>query len=432
MKILHIGTYDVNGGAARAAYRIHKGLLHLGIDSMMFVRERRSDDPKVVAFKPPTDLPSRLLCRLQRKQIDRGFARYRNILGSKLRTGSYYTNTIGELFSDYQSEHGKALISQLPQCDIINLHWIAGFIDYRVFFDNVNRRTPIVWRLSDMNAFTGGCHYNNGCNNFTARCGLCPILGSSSESDLSRRIWSGKQFIFNNVDPEKLHIVAPSRWMAYEVRRSSLLGKYPVTIIPSGVDTEMFAPRDRQTARDVLGIPQGSNVVLFVSGKMGNVRKGFDLLRGALSALAGQNQLFLVSVGSGKITGLDQIPHLHIGRIENDRWLSLVYSAADLFVIPSIQDNLPSTVLESMACGTPVVGFNTGGIADMVMPGITGQLASSLDENALCSAIISVLGDPGKRRAMGANSRRLILENHTLDVQAERYIDLYKSILGQS
>jgi len=431
MKIIHINTYDVSGGAARAAYHLHKGILRLGHDSMMYVCERKSDDPKVVTYKPPADLPCRFIRRLRRKQIDRDFARYHSRLGPPLRTGSHYTNTISELFSDFRSEYGRTLISQLPKCDIINLHWISGFLDYRVFFDNVTRHTPVVWELSDMNAFTGGCHYNNGCNRFTAQSGACPILGSSTDDDLSRKIWSGKQSALNSVDPRKLHIVTTSRWMAYESRQSSLLGKFPISVIPVGVDTDVFAPRDRQTARDVLGIPQARKVVLFISSKLGNVRKGFDFLKGALSGIADQNQLFLVLLGRGELSGLDEIPHLHLGTTKSDKKLSLIYSAADLFVIPSIQDNLPTTVLESMACGTPVVGFKVGGIPDMVRSGVTGQLVPPQDESALRTAILDILDDTVKRREMEVNCRRIALDEYTLQSQAKRYIDLYKSILGQ-
>ena len=426
---MHICTYDGNGGAPRAAFRIHKGLCYLGHDSTMYVCARYSDDPDVITYRSPVDLPNRMLRLLRRRRMDHDFAPYRLVLGPKLITGSYYTNTKGELFSDSRSEYGVSFMRQLPPYDVINLHWIAGFLDYRLFFHTLPSRTPIVWRLSDMNPFTGGCHYDDGCGNFQAQCGRCPALNSSNERDLSRKIWLGKQAALKGVDAGKLHIVAPSRWMADQARRSSLLRGYPVTIIPSGIDTEVFAPRDRKTARDVLDIPQDSEVVLFVSGKVGNARKGFDLLKAALSKLQDREKLFLLSVGGGRIDALEGFAHLHVGRIKNDRWLSLVYSAADIFVIPSRQDNFPSTVLEAMACGTPVVGFEEGGIGDMVKSGITGQLTPSQDAASLCRVILALLDDQTKRKEMEKNCRQVILEEYTLEMQARRYADFYNSLL---
>lgn len=226
----------------------------------------------------------------------------------------------------------------------------------------------------------------------------------------------------------RLHIVALCRWMLELVKDSPLLSQFPVTLIPNGVDLEEFAPRDRRLAREVLGIPQGAQVVMFISDDVTNRRKGSSLLLQALSGLMQAHDLFLVSVGKGKLPVTGLIPCLHMGHVNNDRWLSLIYSAADVFVIPSLQDNLPNTVLESMACGTPVIGFAVGGIPDMVRAGVTGLLVPPYDVDGLCVAISDLLRDPARLAAMRDHCRRIAVEEYSRELQVRRYSELYKSL----
>ena len=383
----------------------------------MFVGTRSSDDTAVVEFAPPTDLMSRLQRRFRRERIARDFLYYQALRPADC-----------ELFSDDRSPYGTCLLSQLPACDVINLHWLAGFVDYRDFFAAVPKHIPLVWRLADMNPLTGGCHYDDGCGKFTHACGACPQLGSIQENDLSRKIWERKQTAFRLCDPKRLHLVVLSRWMLEQVKQSPLLCNFPVTMIPNGVDLEEFAPRDRRVARDILRIPDGARVVLFIADNATNRRKGFSFLTEALNGLDHQSDLFLLSVGSGKLLPSDRIPYLHLGPIDY-RWLSLVYSAADLFVIPSLQDNLPNTVLEAMACGTPVVGFAVGGIPDMVRPGITGLLVPPCDVVGLLAAILDLVHDERKRKEMSSSCRRIAVEEYSLELQARRYSEIYKSLL---
>ena len=421
LRIVHLNTYDVTGGAALATYRLHKGLCQLGHDSSMLVADRKSDDPTVLAMAPRRDITSRLRWRLREKQINLSFSRY-----GSTRPAGY------ELFSDDRSIYGDIVLRQLPSCDIINLHWIAGLVDYQSFFSAIPRSVPIFWRLSDMSALTGGCHFDHGCGRHETGCGACPQIGSNDAHDLSHQIWQRKRSVFNSLEPERLHIIALNRWMADMVSRSPLLRKFPVTIVPNGVDTDVFAPRDPRTARDVLGIPQDARVILFAADSITNRRKGFALLDKALRGLRDFNNLFLISVGRGTPQVDTDIPHLNLGHVENDRLLSLIYSAADLYALPSLQDNQPNTALEAMACGTPVVGFDTGGIPDMVRPGITGLLAPVEDVTSLCRAIADLLQCSDTRMAMGAACRRIVLKEYRRDTQIRRYIELYEGSLPQT
>jgi glycosyltransferase involved in cell wall biosynthesis len=418
MKVLHLNTDDVKGGAARAAYRLHRGLLGLGCDSRMLVLHRHGDDATVQRFVPPKTLAARLRRLLRAVQIWGGFARYR-----RSHPAGY------ELFSDDRTPYGPDLARRLPAGAVVHLHWITGFVDYRGFFPTVPRRSPVVWTLHDMNAFTGGCHYDMGCGRYDHGCGRCPQLGSGRENDLSRRIWERKRELFRRLAPDRLHLVAPSRWMADEIGRSALLGRFPVTITPYGVDTETFAPRGRRESRRALDLPGDARIVLFLAASTANPRKGFALLRQAMPALAETfEDLFVLSAGSGHPALEVGVPHLHLGNIEDDRRLSQVYSAADVFVIPSLQDNLPNTVLEAMACGTPVAGFAVGGIPDMVRPGVTGRLAEPEDPASLAEAIAALLWDPAEREEMGAACRRVVLDEYTLELQARRCSELYRQV----
>jgi len=422
VRVLHINTHDILGGAARAAYRLHKGLERLGQDSSMFVAHRHGDDPAVLAYQPEppswpsvlTQLPDRLLQGLHWYLVGQFQAK---------------RPTSAEVFSDITDPHRSIRFRQIPATDVINLHWVADFVDLRFFFATVSQSVPVVWTLHDMNAFTGGCHYDGGCGKYEGTCGACPQLSSDRSGDLSHRIWLRKKKAFAQVAPGRLQFVSPSRWLADALRRSSLLPHWPVTVIPNGVDVENFAPRDRSFARNVLGIPRDAAVILFVVHSSEQRRKGFAWLAEALAGLYDVPNLLIISVGRNQPIANLHAKHLHLGYVDNDRFLSLIYSAADLFAIPSMQDNLPNTVLESIACGTPVVGFDVGGIPDMVRPGVTGLLAPVGDVAGFRAALSTLLQDSALRAELAANCRRIAQEEYALEIQASHYTRLYKSVV---
>lgn len=419
MRILHLASSDITGGAARAASRLHFGLRRLGVDSAMLVGKQAHFDPSIARFRPPMNLASRVRRMLRRNRIRRDFARY-----APTRPPAC------DRFSDDRSEDGGALLRQLPPCDLINLHWVSGFLDHELFFPGAPD-VPLVWRLADMAALTGGCHYDDGCGKFTARCGACPQLGSRDDHDLSRQIWLRKHTALAGLPPGRLTVVGTSNWIAGEARRSSLLGGFPIHVIPNGLDTADFAPRDKRFARETIGLPAEARVVLFAADTVSVRRKGWALLVEALSGLRGQvENLVLVSIGHGKPPVDPSIRHEHLGSISNDRYLSVIYSTADLFVIPSIQESFGQTVSESLACGTPVVGFATGGMLDMVRPGQTGRLVPVGDVPALRAAILELLGDPEQLRRMSAHCRRIAVDEYSMETQANAYLRLYQSLVA--
>jgi glycosyltransferase involved in cell wall biosynthesis len=419
LKVVLVATVDAGNGAAIGTYRLHRGLKRLGIGSRMFVAEKYTDDPDVIRFEPPRDLGSRLRRRLRRTLITRSMARYSHARSPGLET-----------FSDNRSQYGAEVLAQLPACDVVHLHAMLNFIDYRAFLSRVPTRTPVVRTLRDISFFTGGCHANGACEKYTARCGACPQLGSRDERDLSRRIWERKRAAFESVAPGRLHIVATSTWTAREAKRSTLLRHFPITVIPNALDTETFCPKDRLWARSILGIPECARVVLFVAEPITRRLKGFALLVEALQTLRHMPGLLLVSVGSGHPPIKVDVPYLNLGHIGHERLRSAVYSAADVFVIPSSQEAFGQTALEAIACGTPVIGFAVGGIVDTVRPGATGVLVPAGDVRALGVAISDLLDDPITRSKMAVECRRIAVEEYALEIQALRYAALYRALLA--
>jgi glycosyltransferase involved in cell wall biosynthesis len=386
----------------------------MGQDSRMFVLYKASDDSSVTRYEMKKNVLSRVRRTVRKEVIRRELASFRASGPNEM-----------TYFADDRTPYGKDPWSQLPESDVIQLHWVSGFVDYEGFFSALPAGKPLVWTMHGMEAFTGGCYYDNDCGKFSGECGACPQVGSQSDSDLTRQVWKRKREIYSRLGVEQLHIVTPSRWLSEEVKRSSLLGSFPCTVIPNAVDTDVFVPRNRAVARDVVGVPLEAKVVLFLADGLHVRRKGLDLLVEALSRMRAMDNLLLVSLGPGQPSGVDGIRHLRFEAVNNDRFLSFVYSAADVFVTPSLQDNLPNTLLESIACGTPAVGFEVGGIPDVIRPGQTGLLAKAGEVDDLQRAIGEILENSERLKVMGLNCRTVAVEEYALEVQARRYLKLY-------
>jgi glycosyltransferase involved in cell wall biosynthesis len=420
VRIAHLAWSDTSGGAAIAAHRLHRGLRRIGVDSRMVVAEKCRLDETVQVAAREQKLSERLRCRIRSRVIIQDFARYRATRPAHL-----------DHFSDDRAWQPDLLPNALPKADLYNLHWVAGFLDYRTFFARVPRDVPLVWTLHDMNPFTGGCHYTAGCERFVAACGACPALGSTDSKDLSAAIFRRKRAAYARLYPENVRIVAPSLWLSREASRSALLGKFELSIIPYGLDTEIFQPRGRAIAREVFGIPQDLRVVMFVAHSFQSHRKGMDLL---LAVLAEQNvsrDIGVISVGMNELSAAVPGGRCYaLGELNSERLMSFAYSAADLFVLPAREDNLPNVVLEAMACGTPVVAFDVGGLPDLVRPDVTGLLVPPADVRELASAIAGILSDDERRARISRECRRAAVEQYSLAIHAERYHRLYQELLA--
>jgi len=388
----------------------------MSFDSAMVVAYKATDDPTVACYLPPSSLVHKIKRRLSNSFQRRAWRSYRSGRPQGV-----------ELFSNDKPQSGGNPIPALSPNSIINLHWIAGFLNYASIL-NISRRVPIVWTLHDMNPFTGGCHYSAGCQAYMSGCGSCPQLGSTAEHDLSRAIFQRKYRAVSRIHSQQIHIVSPSRWLAQEAHKSVLFRELEISVIPYALDVETFQPRDKIAARVALGLAPDARIILFVAADVNNKRKGLDLLLSAIKSLDDSKAVQLLTVGGGNCVLPIELTHCHIGEVNSDRILSAIYSAADVFVIPSRGDIFGRTALEAVACGTPVVGFRAGGMPDVVRPRITGLLAEPEDVRDLRDAIATLLGDSNLRRELSVSCRQIATKEYGLEVQASRYIELYKSM----
>ena len=414
VSVTQICTTAVCGGAARAAHRLHKALAEEGVHSRMLVAQRFSADEETLEYNPLAPAPAalgRLFFRLCRRWHRPSFRK----------AGAYFTPD--------RTPMGWRLVSQLPACDLVHLHWVADLLDYRTL-PRLTARVPVVWTFHDMNAFTGGCHYSGPCDRYTRRCGACPQLKTSSgENDMTRRIMDRKLLAFARVPPARLVIVSPSHWLARAAGHSMLCRNFDTRVIPNGVDAGEFYPVEQNEARRRLDLPAGARIVLFAAENIDDRRKGFRLLLDAIGGLRDIPDLLLVTLGRGDTTLLTGPLFRHLGPLHNRERLRDAYSAADVFAIPSLQDNLPNTILESMACGTPVAGFDAGGIGEAVSDGHTGLLARDGTAAGLAGVLRRILEDRPLRQAMAIESRLRIEREYTVQLQARRHASLYKEIL---
>jgi len=414
VKILHLSTYDTAGGAARAAYRLHQGLKDINVHSQMLVQAKFSDDKTVVA---------------PQSKLEKGLAKLGHALDA-IPPQFYRQHTQMEFSTQWAPDLILPRVAQLNP-DVINLHWINESHLRIGTIAKLNK--AIVWTLHDMWAFTGGCHYDQDCGQYVNSCGACPQIGSHKNFDLSRWTWQRKSRAWKNTH---LTIVTPSAWLAKCASSSSLLRQRRVEVIPYGLDTQRYKPVNRQTVRSLLNLPQDKKLVLFGAIKATSARrKGFHFLQPALQSLCKSgwdDKVELIVIGASKPenqTDLGFKTH-YLGQLSDDISLAQIYAAADVFVAPSIQDNLPNTVLEAIACGTPCVAFKIGGMPDMIEHQKNGYLAQPFEVEDLAQGIAWVLENSERHQKLSNYAREKVEQEFTQELQARRYASLYTEILA--
>jgi glycosyltransferase involved in cell wall biosynthesis len=418
MKIVHLSQTDSGAGAGRAAYRIHRGLADNGVDSLLIVGARhKAEEDRVETAgegwfgRHHARLMAYMEGRLSRR-VRRG-------------GGGYFSPAAFGAFE-------PARDPRVQSADVVCIYWVNGGFIRPEGLRGISM--PIVWRLSDVWPFTGGCHYPGQCARFETHCGDCPQLARPSKNDCSRRLWLRKQQAWRDLD---MTIAAPSRWIANLAERSSLFRKRRTVVIPTGVDLVLFRPMDRAAARSRLGLPQDRPIILFGAlDPAGDVRKGYGELRAALESLACSDgdAAPLAVVFGGKRTGFadrQPLPTVHLGHIEDDSMLAAAYAAADVAVVPSLEDNLPNVALEAIACGTPVVGFDVCGMPEIVRHQWNGYLAKNINGEELAAGIRWVLDDATRLAQLRRNARALAEEHFDLAAQVRRYCDLYTELRAE-
>lgn len=331
----------------------------------------------------------------------------------------------------YPSSHALPRHPWFREADVLQLYNTHGGYFSHSALATLSKKKPVVWRLSDMWPMTGHCAYAFECERWKTGCGACPRLGDAPalRTDRTALLWKAKKAIYAR---SRIDIVAPSRWMEGIATASPLLGRFPIHYIPNGLDPDTFRPVPVEAARDLFGVDRSANVLLFVSLDIDDLRKGGAVLLEAVERLAATGAAFhVMAVGHGSEQWARRlaVPVRAMPAISDDRLLAAAYSAADVFVMPTLAENLPNAVLESMACATPVVTFRIGGVVDAVRDGVTGWLAEPGSPADLASKLRQALADRAARERMALACRNVVTEEYTMALQASRFESLYTGLL---
>ncbi len=373
MKIALVNTY-MHGGAGNACQRLAQALLHTGAQATIISRSEATAE-----YIQPL----------------RGWPAWQAKAGFYLERLSFLPHEKSKAIRfSYSLANFGANISKLPaiqDADIINIHWInQGFLSLNSLKQLGKLGKPIVWTMHDMWPFTGGCHYAGTCEHFLKQCGHCTAyLKNPKQKDLSHKIWQRKAQLYPQLP---LAAVTPSTWLRDVAKSSSLFKDIEVRAIPNAIDTQAFRPIDFREARSYFGLPQDKQLALFMAMNVDDTRKGFRYLKESLEALDPEQvpNLELLVAGKAEEASLQGLPFKvhYLGSLSGSEPIMHAYNAANFFIIPSLEDNLPNTIMESLACGRPVLGFRTGGIPDMVIHKETGFLADYKDAQALAQGML--------------------------------------------
>jgi glycosyltransferase involved in cell wall biosynthesis len=404
MKVLHVSYSDIGGGAARAGYRLHQALRGSGVESSLLVRHKVSSDPAVRPIRiRGRGLTGYLVGHLQHG--DPAFRSY-NVVPSRW----------------------ASLISGLAP-DVVNLHWVGG---ETMSIEDIGRISrPVVFTLHDMWGFCGAEHYTDD------RAGARWTTGYTKQNrppgqggiDLDRWVWQRKRRHWR-----PMHIVCPSRWLADCAKRSALMREWPIDVVPYALDLDVFRPIEKTVARRALELPETGRIILFGADTVGpDPRKGHNLFLAALAHLENPDgRISAVAFGRAELPDtIGSIPIRGVGDVRDDQVLARLYSAADVVVVPSRQDNLPQCATEAQACGTPVVAFRTAGLPDVVVEGETGYLVEPFVTESLAAAIRHALSDHESLRAMGAAARTRAVQLWAPGVIAARYTEIYRGLAAE-
>jgi glycosyltransferase involved in cell wall biosynthesis len=400
-----IMSTNPSGGAGIAALRLQNGLQKIGFSASMFSSAKGDTAPSFV------------LKSMEREPN-------LNPKNWQISKRCNLKNSGATIFSSELASLNQSAIKAPTAYDIINLHWVSNFLSpssVKLFLDSGR---PVVWTLHDMLPFTGGCHYTSGCENFITNCENCPqVINNYSNHPMKvletkKRLWQ-----------DRITIISPSVWLANQARKSQIFCNSRIEVVPNGIDTMEYQPWDKKRARRILGLPLDKKIILFACHSHGERRKGFQEALMMLVSLNRRRQdLHLVTIGRPSDETNDLfIPNTGFGFLHSSEQLSMIYSACDVTLLPSLEDNLPNIILESLSSGTPVAGFSTGGIEDLIKDGITGYLAPTKDILALRAAIEACLDSQ-----LADSCRRYAISNLDHSRQAHSYAEIFRSLVGNS
>jgi len=410
MKIVIVSSSDLYGGAARASYRLHRALLNKSIDSTMVVQKKVSDDFTVMGpssrFKALVDglrpALDHIIMKLKKTTV---------LFSSAYLPFSSIVDRVNDL-----------------NPDIVHLHWITGGT---LRIEDLNKiKAPIVWSCHDMWPFTGGCHYDKDCGRFEDTCGYCKILDSHLENDLSKKVFNRKLNTYRKM--KKLSIVCSSKWLTDCAIRSTLFKDRTIFTLPNCIDTKLFKPIDKNIVKDIFNIPKNKKIILFgAMNSLSDPRKGAKELFEAINMLELENSVFVIAGSSKpKETLKLKYPVYFIPPLGDEFSLPLMYNVADVMIVPSLQENLANSIVESLSCGVPVVAFNIGGNKDMIVHKKTGYLAKAFESKDIALGIEWILTNSNYFE-LSNNARKKVLNEFDSKIVSQKYIKLYEKVIEQ-
>lgn len=414
MKVILLSTFDRNGGAAIACIRMAKALLEYGMEVKVLSMIKKGKESFIHEVEP---------CR-----------KYINPL---LRHGQYALDKRVNITPGFQFSGNPWLgndVSKHPavvEADIIQLHWInQGFMGTHELEKLFLLKKPIAWHMHDMWPFTGGCHYSGKCQNFQFQCGNCPALRKPFSFDKSYEIWFSKFKSFNVNSPV---LVGASKWLSEMANMSSLGQICNIAHIPNPISPNEYFPGNKNYARQLLGLKSEKKALLFAAMNTEDPRKGFRELTRSLEIVKNTGpeiELYIGGKASSELMEKLPLPAHRLGSLSSEK-MRLAYQASDLFVIPSLEENLPNTIMESMACGTPIAGFRTGGIPEMVDEGQNGFLANTGDIQQLAESILNTISHP-KPEFLSMNAINKVNKTYLPELVANNYANLFNDLLSGS
>lgn len=419
MKVALINTSDSGGGAAEACIRLLKALQLQQVDVTMVVQHKKRAEDAVYT--------------IERNKFGKLRSKL-NFLLERIPFMLFQERDKQVRFAFSPADAGTDISQSkiIKEADIIHLHWTnSGFLSIIDIKKLIALNKPIVWTLHDMWAFTGGCHYSGPCNHFKNQCGNCYFLRNPEDNDLSHDGWLHKKDALSIA--KNLSIVTCSHWLGEVAMKSTLLKGFIIQAIPNPIDIDLFSHKDKATARAKWGINPSAKIILFGAANVNDRRKGISFLVEALRVLKASRlneDIEIVIFGKNKHfdTNALSFPVKQLNTITSPADLAEIYSMADVFVSPAIEDNLPNMIMEAMSCSTPVVAFNTGGIPDLIDHQVNGYMAEFKSATDLAAGLNDVL-NTGNRDKYAAAARYKVKRMFNNEKVARQYIDLYKSIL---
>ncbi len=410
MKVVILSNTDSGGGAAIAARRLNDALNNNGVHSKMLVVRKITNDINV------SEVP---LSGLKRKILNAftylEYLYQRKILLKDKTISMFSTNEVGVDITQHPL---------VKEADVINIHWINfGFLSFQEIENLYALNKKIIWTLHDMWLFTGGCHYSGDCTQFHVDCKACPLVYFKSTP---QTLWKKKMQLFSQ---NNMTVVAPSQWLVDESKLSSLLKNGKGFCVPNTLNSSLFTAHSKKEACVKLKLNPDKKYILFSAANPNDVRKGFVYFVEAVKLLKQQysnsEELELLVMGKEqKIFNDLSLPVNNLGFIRSEEQSALIYSAASVFVIPSLEDNLPNTIMEALSCGTPCVGFNIGGIKEMIQTNVNGYLAEARNAKDLALGIKDVL-ENGEQKNLSVQAREWMMTHYSNKVIADKYLKVF-------